>query len=350
LVNPESKLTVKASNEYGWKKQIRFGHDSRFFESQEKAFMKTIALMLLVLLTTATLAFGAASDVGGHSATVSGVPVQMVVTVQARRGDDAPVIHREDVMVYEGRERGQVTGWVPIEGSEAGLELFVLIDDAANTTDLGSQLADLRKFINAQPPSTKVGVAYMRNGTVLIAQDLTTDHALAAKAMRLTLGNPGASTSPYFSVADLIKRWPPTQAQREILMISDGIDRFYGSGPSNPYVETAIRQAQRAGIIVFSIYAQGAGPLGRRHVYWAQNYLTQTADETGGESYYLGFGAPVSFGPYLEDVTGRLSRQYLLTFIAKPANKDRMQEVKLQTEVPNAKLVAADRVYVPAGN
>lgn len=313
--------------------------------------MKILGLILLAFFATPAPAFGAASDVGGaQSAMVSGVPVQMVVTVQARRGNEVPIIHREDVMVYEGSDRNQVTGWVPIEGSEAGLELFVLVDDAANTTDLGSQLADLRKFINAQSPNTAVGVAYMRNGTVLIAQDLTSDHALAAKALRLTLGNPGASTSPYFSLSDLIKRWPRSQAQREILMISDGIDRFYGSGPSNPYVQTVIQQAQRAGIVVFSMYAQGPGVPGRRHVYWAQNYLTQTADETGGESYYLGFGAPVSFGPYLEDVTGRLSRQYLLTFIAKPANKDRMQAVKLQTEVPNAKLVAADRVYVPAGN
>ena len=51
---------------------------------------------------------------------------------------------------------------------------------------------------------------------------------------------------------------------------------------------------------------------------WGQNYLSQISDETGGESYYLGFGAPVSFVPYLDDLTHRLTRQYLLTFLAKP--------------------------------
>jgi hypothetical protein len=44
----------------------------------------------------------------------------------------------------------------------------------------------------------------------------------------------------------------------------------------------------------------------------------------------------------------RLTRQYLLTFLAKPEKKAGMQPVKLMTEVPNAQLVSPDRVYVPA--
>jgi len=38
----------------------------------------------------------------------------------------------------------------------------------------------------------------------------------------------------------------------------------------------------------------------------------------------------------------------LLTFLAKPERKAGFQQVKLRTEVPNAELVGADRVYVPA--
>jgi hypothetical protein len=37
-----------------------------------------------------------------------------------------------------------------------------------------------------------------------------------------------------------------------------------------------------------------------------------------------------------------------MTFLPKPEKKAGMQSVKLQTEVPNAELVSADRVYVPA--
>ena len=35
--------------------------------------------------------------------------------------------------------------------------------------------------MNAQPASTKIGVAYMQNGIARIVQNLTSDHALAAE-------------------------------------------------------------------------------------------------------------------------------------------------------------------------
>jgi hypothetical protein len=302
------------------------------------------------LVAIVALAFGAPPISSQQGTSPPGVPAHMVVTVEPRHGSNVPVINREDVMVYDGHDRQQVTDWVPLQGSNAGLELFLLIDDASST-DLGSQLGDLRRFIDSQPATTTIGVGYMRNGTVAIAQNLTADHAQAAKALRLPLSDPGASASPYFSLVDLIKRWPQGQVRREILMISDGIDRVYGNGPADPYVDSAIEQAQRAGVIVFSIYAPGAGHFGHSfwRMNWGQNYESQLSDETGGEAYYLGLRTPPSFAPYLEDVTNKLAHQYLLTFLAKPENKARMQPVKLRTEVPNAELVSADRVYVPAG-
>jgi hypothetical protein len=304
--------------------------------------------LLLALALTSGLPFIAAQQ---QDASLPGVPVQMVVTVEARHGNELPVINREDVMVYEGRDRDQVTNWIPLKDSAAGTELFVLIDDAANSTQVGSQLQDIRNFINAQPANVAIGVGYMRNGTVAIAQNPARDHAQAAKALRLPLGDPGASASPYFSLVDLIKRWPKANAARAVLMISDGIDRFYGSGPDDPYVDQAISRAQEAGIIVFSIYSPGVGHFGHSlwRMNWGQNYLSQTSDETGGESFYIGFGPAVSFSPFLDDLAQHLSRQYLLTFVAKPENKAGLRQVKLRTEVPNADLVSADRVYVPAG-
>jgi hypothetical protein len=301
------------------------------------------------LLAVAALASGLWSVVA-QEASSTGVAVHVVVTVEPRHGSNVPVINREDVMVYQGHDRARVTDWLPLQGEHAGLQLYILIDEAASTS-LGSQLEDIRQFINAQPSTTAIGVAYMRNGTADILQNPTNDHTLAGKALRLPLGDEGASGSPYFSVVDLIKRWPESAVRREILMVSDGIDRFGGSGPSNPYVDSAVEEAQRAGVIIYSIYTPGAGHYGHSfwRMNWGQNYLSQISDETGGESYYLGFGAPVSFAPYLDDLNHRLTRQYLLTFLAKPERKAGFQQFKLRTEVPNAELVAADRVYVPAG-
>ncbi|HXM21354.1 MAG TPA: hypothetical protein VN948_08835 [Terriglobales bacterium] len=311
--------------------------------------MKKHYLMLEVVIAITTLLASVQLIAAQENSSPAGSGVNLVVTVEARHGSNVPDISREDVMVYEGHDRDKVTAWLPLQGDRAGLELFVLLDDSSNIS-LGSQLEDIRQFISAQPATTKIGVAYMQNGIAQVVQNLTSDHMLAAKALRLPLGNPGASASPYFSLGDLIKRWPEGNERREVLMITDGIDRYWGSGPDNAYVDTAIEQAQRAGVIVFGIYTPGEGHYGHSfwRVNWGQNYLSQVADETGGEAFYLGNGAPVSFAPYLEDITRRLSRQYLLTFLAKPQKKAGMQRVKLRTEVPNAELVSADRVFVPA--
>jgi hypothetical protein len=288
-----------------------------------------------------------ASAAGQQSA--NGVPAHMVVTVEPHHGSEVPPVNREDVMVYEGKDREAVTEWIPAQGDRAGLELFIMLDDGADSS-LGQQLQDLRKFIDAQPASTKIGIAYMQNGTARIEQNLTSDHAQAAKALRLPMGIRGANGSPYFSLTDLIKRWPESPERREVLMASDGVDLFYGSGDLlDPYVDEAIQNAQRAGILVSAIYTPGVGHFGHSYwqTYWGQLYLAQLADKTGGEAYYIGFnGPPVSFAPYLEDLDHRLSHQYFLTFLAKPPKKAGWQPVKLRTEVPKVDLVSADRIYV----
>jgi len=124
------------------------------------------------------------------------IPVRMTVTVRLLDTDKRmPEVNREDVIVRQGKDRLKVTGWTPARGDRAGLDLFVLIDDASDPS-LGSQLDDLRAFINAQAPSTSVGVAYMRNATVEITQNVTTDHSQAAKGLRLPIASSGAYGSP----------------------------------------------------------------------------------------------------------------------------------------------------------
>jgi hypothetical protein len=224
-----------------------------------------------------------------------------------------------------------------------------LLDDSSNIT-VANQFDEIRNFINSQPPTTAIGIGYMRDGTVDITQNLTTEHALAAKALRLPVGHLGAIDSIYLSVGDLIKRWPETPIRREVLVISDGIDYFGGIGPANPYVDTVIEQAQKAGIIIYAIYATGVGHYGHSlfRMNWGQNYLSEIAQETGGEAYFLGYTTPVSFTPYLDDIRGRLTNQYLLVFLAKPEKKPGLQSVRIRTELPNVELAAADKVFVPA--
>jgi len=311
--------------------------------------MNKIGFMAMALSGLAFWALGMGSASAQKAPAATGVPAHMVVTVEARKGSEPPVVNRDDVMVYEGHDRDTVTDWVPAQGDHAALELFLLLDDGSSSS-LGTQLEDIRQFINAQPESTKIGVAYMQNGIARIEQNLTSDHALAAKALRLPMGLGGANASPYFSLSDLIKRWPATTARRSVMMVTDGIDRYYGAGDSlDPYLDEAIDDAIRAGIAVSAIYNPGVGHYGHSYwqTYWGQIYLSRLTDETGGEAYYIGFNGPaVAFAPYLEDLTKRLTHQYLLTFLAKTPKKAGWQRVRLTTEVPNVDLVSAGRVWV----
>jgi hypothetical protein len=277
----------------------------------------------------------------------AGVPVSMVVTVKAPHGTE-PNISSENVIVSEGRARAKVTDWVPLQGERAGLELFILLD-ASRDISLGTQLEDIRHFILGQPATTKIGVVYMQDGGTKIVQSLTADHALAANAVHVSLGTLARSASPYNSLTDLIKSWPAGNDRREILMISSGVDLVSGnSGPNQKdiYVDAAIEAAQRAGVVVFAIGTSGE-QLDPSHVERGKNYLSEVAEETGGESYYRESGPVTSFVPYLEDATQRLSRQYLLTFIAKPGKKAGMQSVKVRTDVSHTEIASAEKVYVP---
>ena len=228
------------------------------------------------------------------------------------------------------------------------MELLILIDEASGQS-VANQFADLRKFMEAQPATTQIAVGYMENGTVQLTQNFTNDHQAAGKALRIPLGAFAGGNSPYLSITDAIKRWPENKARHSIFLVSDGIDPLQ-PGISDSYLDQAVETAQRTGTQIYSIYASRAGHFG--HSLWrvsqGQNNLSQMTDKTGGESYFQGLDTPVSFAPFLDEFAERLNHQYRLTFLIKPEKKSSYKHVRLETEIPNAELVTADRVYVPA--
>jgi hypothetical protein len=311
--------------------------------------MTTYLCCTVLLVGSAVLPMAAQNDSG-----VPGTPVRTVVTVEPKKKKGPPPnLSMQDVLAYEGRTRDKVTGWVHLTGAHASLEFLILLDDDAGL-GLDIQLNDIRNFINAQPDTTAIAVGYMRNGTVLFTSPFTKDHQQAAQSIRLPIGMSSIDGSPYFSLSDVAKRWQSGGAERrEVLMVTDGIDRYgVGTGLDDPYVNTAISDAQKAGIIVYSIYVHGEGHFG--HSFWmnnwGQNFLSEVSESTGGESFWIGFGNPVSFKPYLDDLSVRLNGgQFMATIIAQPKDKAELRPIKLHTEVPNADLAYPQRIWVPAG-
>ena len=304
---------------------------------------------ILMMVPAAILLTGISSKAG--DTTEAGARVRMTVTANVENGKRAPQIEKQDVFVQAGKNRLQVAEWTPAREEHAGLELFVLIDDASRST-LGSHLDDLRSFIQSQPATTAVGVGYARNATVEILQNLTNDHDLASKALRLPLGSAGAFGSPYLSVTDLMNRWPATENRREVILLTDGIDRAGRARNAlmNPDVDAAAAVAQRTGTLVHTIYFPGVGHWHRN--WWdannGQNGIAKLAELTGGESYFLGLHDPVSIRPYLDDLKKVLDNQYLVTFFAKPAKKAGLQYLSFGTEVAGVDFNAANAVWVPA--
>jgi hypothetical protein len=348
----ESAILHRAAN--GWPKDKRFAARIQTKEKVMKSRMMRMFFggLTLVAMIMSIVPLNAEDASTSHSS----VPVTMTVTANLDSGKRMPVINQEDVVIQQGKQRLKVTEWVPAKGDHAGLELFFLIDDASNPI-LGSHLNDLATFIKAQPSTTLVGVGYMRNATVQIVQNFTTDHEAAAKSLRLPLGSAGAYGSPYLSVIDLMKRWPDSNNRREIVMVTDGIDRarrsINGRGlATNPDVDSAADVAMRTGTIIHSIYAPGEGRWHRN--YWeatnGQMGIAKLSDVTGGESFFLGLENPVSFTPYLDQLQTILDNQYLLSFSAAPAKKADLRYVTVNTEVAGVEFAAADAVWVSATN
>lgn len=290
------------------------------------------------------LAAALAASAFAATAARAAEPVTTTVTAIGKKNDQPPAVKKEDVELYQGKERLQVADWRRGET----LFLAVLIDDSLDP-GIASQWTDLKRFFMAQPPTTYIAVFYGRNGSATIAQDFTKDHELAAKALRIPSGGFGAFSSPYLELQDLIKRLPGAGERRSILFVSSGIDYFRGYfGPTSPDLDPTVEHAQKANVNIWTLYAPDAGHSGRGYfrTFNAQSNLSRLSDETGAESYYLGNGAPVSYRGYLDEISTHLNNQYLLTFEGSGGNKGRFERIHVATELPGVEFMNSSMVFL----
>jgi len=310
--------------------------------------MKTKQLFAAATFLSLLAAVSPALAQGADSATL-----QTVITAVGKNNENPAPLRQQDLQVQVGGKSMPVTDLVPLRGDRAGLELVILIDGSARTS-IGSQLADIESFVKSLPPTTSVGIAYMENGRAVFSQPLTADKAMALKALRLPGGSPGSSASPYFCLSDLAKHWPSTNREnrREVVMITDGVDPYnLRFDPENPYVQAAIQDSIRAGVIVNSIYWHDRGRYdsGLYENNAGESLLEQVAQVTGGKAYWRGIGNPVSFAPFFGDLGRRLQNQYELGFEAPAKSKPELTTLKVKLNEPDVKVEAPQRVMVAPG-
>lgn len=307
--------------------------------------------LLLVLCLAGWPVFAAAQKAAPAPDLVSTV----VTVINHRRGQALPAITRGDVVVRQDGNVRRVVDWQPLRGAKSGVDLAVLIDDSVEER-VALQWTGLAHFLGELPADSRVEIAYADYGSATIAQPFTTDRAQALKALRLPLGRINESSSIYLALADLIRHWPADHNRRVALVISDGIDIYYGISQSTPgqnlNLQRAIDAAQKKGVIVDAIFASGAAAYSRNFylVTNGQSCLGRLAIETGGRSYQVGTETPVNFTPFLNEIAGSLARQYRLTFRAMLGPKARFARLALAVEQNGIELRAPSRVYLPAAH
>lgn len=274
---------------------------------------------------------------------------QAVVTVLARQhGELAPKISQQDLSVKTNGKDSNVTGWVPLRAPDDNLELVLLIDSSAR--NLGAEFKEIEQFVQSLPAHTKIAIGYMENGRAALAGPLSADRAQVLRGLHLPSGQ--SSASPYFCLSDLAKHWPSADraARHEVLLITDGVDPYNPRyDPEDTYVQSAIADSVRAGLVVYSIFwdgQNGAGLSSSETANGGQSLLVMVSQATGGKCYGMPTSSPVSLQPYLDDLARRLDNQYELSFSAHLDRKPAIESLKLKVNGFAAEIDAPQRVFV----
>jgi len=313
--------------------------------------MATFAAPLMICALVPVAAAEAQEPASG---TAPVIDAHTIITVLPKGKETAPTVTGANVAAKVDGKPAPVASLMHYDNAQVNLELAILIDDSARSS-LGLYLKEIAGFITSLPPNVAVGVAYIQNGGAHFVQPFTMNHAAAANTLHLPASPSGANADPYFALTALVKAWPNTSAgkiRHEVVMISNGVNAYGGLryDPDNPYVNQTITEAQKAGVIVYSIYykdrgfAQRLGPV----VNSGQNYLIQMSEATGGELYYTGLENPVSFAPFFSEISTNLQNQYELGLAVPPKVKDGLQSLKVKVNVPNTKTNSPASVMVGA--
>jgi hypothetical protein len=317
--------------------------------------LAAICFTSAVFLGAATLPAGAQATLGADSPAGSTTTHSILTIVPKKNAETLPTVNTANVAVKVDGKSAGVAGLSHYGNSQANLQLILLLDDSARSS-LGLYFKEMTNFLTTLPPNAAVTVAYIENGSARFLTPFTTDHAAAAKTLHLTSSPPGANADPYFALASIVQQWPGgiagngTAMRREIVMVSDGVDPYYGLryDPSNPYVTKASDEATKHGVVVYSIYYKDRGRADRFGVAInsGQNYLIQLSEATGGELYYQGFDNPVSFAPFFEQISHNLMNQYELDVRVPDKVKDGLQRLQVKVNVPNTKTASPSQIFV----
>lgn len=264
--------------------------------------------------------------------------VTIPISVKTGKGMVTGELEAADFTVREDGENQNVLA-LRAMGEATPLAVAVLIQDNV-VSSVGNDIPAIKDFIRRLPAGSRVFVGTIRTGSLLVRQKFTTDLTRAADAVRAPSGFANnAPFNPYVEIVEALKRFESLPAgRRAVLVVSDGLDASRGIDSASPTqsidLQRAINEAQRASTAVYSIYAptEGATTNGNSIlVNYAQGSLQRLADETGGQAFFQGTSAPVSFDPFLSELTTSLGKQLALTYLSTHTAKG-FHRIKILTD------------------
>lgn len=306
-----------------------------------------IALRLSLALGFALLtpsAFGQAPTASGNGASRGpGKPVTVPVTIRVKEETELQNI---DLSIIEDGEPQTIISIRGV-GTNSPITLAVLIQE--DLVSIGNEIKSLAEFIRKLPKGSRVMVGYLRTGTLQVKQRFTNDLEKAAKALRPPSGFASASPyNPYVEVIEALKRFESQPlGRRAILLVSDGLDISRGVDSSSPTqsvdLQRAVNESQRRGVAIYGFYAPTAVAAANPSLAGnAQSSLLRLSNETGGEAFFQGTRAPVSFDPFIRELDISLQKQAALTFLSTHLNKG-FHRIEVRSSTPGV------RVSYPSG-
>lgn len=276
-------------------------------------------LLVLVLVLASQLSAGQS---GSRRPRGAPRPVTIPVTIKVNKPETE--IRVVDLMV---REDGEVQSLLSIRRpADNPVTLAVLLQDDL-VSSIASEARGVADFIRNLPDGSRVMVGYIRSGSLQVRRRFTTDLDRAAASVRPPLGSASASPfNPYVEIIEALRRFDSQPlGRRAIVLVSDGLDVSRGLDSSSPAdsidLARAIREAQRRAVAIYSIFAPPAVSGNQFLIANGQSSLQRLSDETGGRAFFQGTSAPVSFQPFLREISSTLERQIALTYLSTHPNK-----------------------------
>ena len=276
-----------------------------------------------------------------------GRPVTIPLTIHIKEAQRELELQNIDLTVSEDGEPQTVLSLRGM-GTGSPITLALLIQEDL-LPPVQTEIKTLAEFIRRLPRGSRVMIGYLRSGSLLVRQKFTTDLEKAASALRPPIGFASAGPyNPYVEVVEAVKRFESQPlGRRAILLVSDGLDISRGVDSSSPTfsvdLQRAIRESQRRSIAIYGFYSPTiAAERNRLLATNAQSSLLRLSNETGGQAFFQGTSAPVSFQPFIRELVDALDRQAALTFLSTHTDKG-FHKIEVHSSTPGV------RVAYPSG-